>query len=771
MTRRGVLATIGSVHDPTGVAGPFLLPGRRVLQMITKQKGDWDDPLTPELKSAWEKWRSELHHLEQIKIQRCYKTSGFETVSASLHSFSDACDYGYGMVTYLRQVNKEGDVCASFVMAKSRVVPSKQTTVPRMELTAAVVSAEVTALVKGELDMTLSSESYWVDSTIALGYIQNETKRPRTYVANRQNNILRLTLKDSWNHIDTKLNPADYASRGLVVSEEDKVKVWLNGPDMLWTKEDPSDRPRLHVSIPDDDPEIQQSLTCNVVVVAETNSVLCYLEMFSSWTEMKVTLATATIFMKTLQNERENPELTVDDLAQAENQILRIMQDKHFRKEKECLTLNNKIMRSSSILKLDPFLDDNQILRVGGRLRRGCLPNQVKHPIILPKREPIVERIIAHHHEEVAHLGRSTTLNEVRSKGYWIINGGSQVRCLIEKCRRCKELRGLPETQKMADLPEKRIACSEPPFTYCGADMFGPFLVKEGRKELKRYGLIFTCYSCRGVHIETTTSLDTDSFILALRRFLSRRGPVRSIRSDNGGNFVGVEEEMKKAVQEMDHDRIRTFLLEQSCDWIEWEKNPPESSHMGGVWERQIRTVRNVLSSLLKDTPARVDDETLRTLFVEVEAIVNSRPLAVDNLNDETADPLTPNHLLTMKSKVLLPPPGAFERADLYCRKRWRKVQHLANEFWQRFSKEYIRVSQIRQKWNTVRRNVAVNDIVLVLEKDLPRNRWSKGRIVEVFPGEDGLVRHASVKTGPNTVLKRPITKLVVIAAADASED
>ena len=521
MTRRGVLATIGSVHDPTGVAGPFLLPGRRVLQMITKQKGDWDDPLTPELKSAWEKWRSELHHLERIKIQRCYKTPGFETVSSSLHSFSDACDYGYGMVTYLRQVNKEGEVRASFVMAKSRVVPAKQTTVPRMELTAAVVSAEVAALVKAELDVALSSESYWVDSTIALGYIQNETKRPRTYVANRQNKILHLTTKDCWNHIDTKLNPADYASRGLVVSEEDKVKVWLNGPDMLWTKEDPSDRPRLHVSIPDDDPEIQHTLACNTVVVAETNSVLCYLAMFSSWTEMKNTLATATIFMRTLQKGRENLELTVDDLAKAENQIIRIMQDKHFQKEKECLKLNNKIMRSSSILKLDPFLDENQILRVGGRLRRGCLPNQVKHPIILPKREPIVERIIAHHHEEVAHLGRSTTLNEVRSKGYWIINGGSQVRRLIEKCRRCKELRGQPETQKMADLPKERVGCSEPPFTYCGADMFGPFLVKEGRKELKRYGLIFTCYSCRGVHIETTTSLDTDSFILALRRFLS----------------------------------------------------------------------------------------------------------------------------------------------------------------------------------------------------------------------------------------------------------
>ena len=322
-------------------------------------------------------------------------------------------------------------------------------------------------------------------------------------------------------------------------------------------------------------------------------------------------------------------------------------------------------MKSSTIVKLDPFLDNNQLLRVGGRLRRGCLEN--KHPIILPKNEPIVKSIIAHHHEEIAHLGRTSTLNEVRLRGYWVINGGSQVKKLIDKCRRCKELRGQPETQKMADLPEERVSCAEPPFTYCGADCFGHFIVKEGRKDVKRYGVIFTCYSCRGVHIEAISSMNTDSFILALRRFVSQRGPVRSIRSDNGGNFVGVEEEMKKGLAEMDNKKIKDFLLEHSCDWVEWEKNPPESSHMGGVWERQIRTVRSVLSSLLKDLPGRLDDESLRTLFKEVEAIVNSRPLAVDNLNDETADPLTPNHLLTMKSKVVLPPPGVFERADVYC--------------------------------------------------------------------------------------------------------
>ena len=147
---------------------------------------------------------------------------------------------------------------------------------------------------------------------------------------------------------------------------------------------------------------------------------------------------------------------------------------------------------------------------VGGRLRRGWLPDPTKHPIILPKKEKIVAQIIAHYHEEIAHLGRTSTLNEVRSHGYWVINGGSQVRKLVDQCRRCRELRGQPESQKMADLPEDRVLCAEPPFTYCGSDLFGPFLVKEGRKEVKRYGVIFTCYSCRGVHIECTKTIDTD---------------------------------------------------------------------------------------------------------------------------------------------------------------------------------------------------------------------------------------------------------------------
>ena len=233
----------------------------------------------------------------------------------------------------------------------------------------------------------------------------------------------------------------------------------------------------------------------------------------------------------------------------------------------------------------------------------------------------------------------------------------------------------------MADLPEDRVEPA-PPFTHCAVDYFGPLNIKEGRKELKRYGVIFTCLASRAVHLETASTLETDSFINAFRRFVCRRGPVRQLRCDRGTNFVGASREFKEALAELDYDRVRSSLLKENRDLVDFKMNVPSASHMGGVRERQIKSALSVLNQLLRDNALQLDDEALRTLMSEVEAIINSRPLSVDNLNDpKKPSLLTPNHLLTMKTKVVLPPPGSFQSADLYCRKRWRRVQHLANEF------------------------------------------------------------------------------------------
>ncbi|KAK3742214.1 hypothetical protein QZH41_000663 [Actinostola sp. cb2023] len=260
----------------------------------------------------------------------------------------------------------------------------------------------------------------------------------------------------------------------------------------------------------------------------------------------------------------------------------------------------------------------------------------------------------------------------------------------------------------MADLPKDRLE-SAPPFTSCGVDYFGPFLVKVGRKEVKRYGVLFTCMASRAIHLEIANSLDTDSFINAYRRFVSRRGPIRQLRSDQGTNFVGARRQLKEALAEMDQDSVKAELLKDNCDWIEFKMNVPSASHMGGAWERQIRTVRNVLSSLLQDNGAQLDDESLRTLMCEAEAIVNSRPLTVDQLTDpESSGPLTPNHLLTMK-------------------------------------KEYLVSLQQRQKWTYSRRNLRVDDIVIVKDDNAARNCWQLARVSATYPSLDGLLRKVQV--------------------------
>ena len=183
-------------------------------------------------------------------------------------------------------------------------------------------------------------------------------------------------------------------------------------------------------------------------------------------------------------------------------------------------------------------------------------------------------------------------------------------------------------------------------------------------------------------YVEVSNTLETNSFLNALHRFICRRGPVHQLHSDQGTNFIGAKRELCEALQSMDQSKISAELLKGNCDWMTFKMNPPSASFAGGVWKHQIRTISSVLSALLEKSTSSLGGESFHTLICETEAIVNSRPLTVDNLsNPESLSPLTPNHILTMKTKPVLPPPGVFQREDLYLRKRWRRVQHLSCKF------------------------------------------------------------------------------------------
>ncbi|KAL7880839.1 hypothetical protein SRHO_G00030930 [Serrasalmus rhombeus] len=361
--------------------------------------------------------------------------------------------------------------------------------------------------------------------------------------------------------------------------------------------------------------------------------------------------------------------------------------------------------------------------------------------------------------KERTHAGRNHMLAQLTQR-FWIPGANGTIRRFLSTCVTCKRLHGTAGKQLMADLPKCRVLPDDPPFTRVGVDYFGPFLVKRGRGQEKRYGVIFTCLAIRAVHLEVASSLDTDACLNAIRRFVARRGQVREMYCDNGTNFRSADIELKKSIKEWNTNKITKHLQRKD---IQWHFNPPAGSHHGGSWERLIRSVRKVLNITAREQ--LLTDEGLHTLLCEAEAIINSRPItkASPDLNDLEA--LTPNHLLLLKKKPELPP-GVFNKDDNYANRRWKQIQYLTNVFWKRWCKEYLTQLQERQRWSTPARNFCVGDVVLIVDDTSPRNSWPLGRIVETFPDKKGFVRQVRIKTKTNE-LRRPVTKLCLLQESD----
>lgn len=429
--------------------------------------------------------------------------------------------------------------------------------------------------------------------------------------------------------------------------------------------------------------------------------------------------------------------------------------------QRQCFAGEVSSSKSSKLHKLNAFRV-NGLLRVGGRLRNAPIGEEAKYPILLPKSHHLTNLIVRHYHETLGHAGVEHVLSITRER-FWPINGRATVKKVVNSCFSCRKQYASPGIQKMSDLPADRVQPDKPPFSHVGVDCFGPFIVKRGRADVKRYGIVYTCLTVRAIHIEVLHSMDTHSFINSFRRFAARRGLPELVRSDNGTNFAAGNRELREAIEEWNGQQINEFMIQRNIKWV---FNPPSASHQGGVWERCVRSIRRILSSLTQEQ--KLDDEALATLMCEIEAIVNSRPITKVSDDPRDLQPLTPNHLLLLRNGPQLPP-GAFTGDEIYARRRWRQVQHLADTFWRRWTREYLPQLQQRQKWFHEKRNLAVGDIVLIVDDRCPRSSWPLGRIVETHTNlQDGCVRSAKVKT-TSTTLSRPITKLVLLETVEST--
>lgn len=779
LTRRGILSTIHGIYDPLGLSGPAVIPAKKIFQDTCQQQLEWDSVLPLELRERWLQWTKDLPLLSNYEIDRACKPSAAKNIQ--LHYFSDGSEVAYGSIAYVRFELENGKIHCSPVMAKARLTPIRNTafrTIPRIELNGAKLSIILKQVLNEELDYKIDEEIFWTDSCTVLHYLNNNDKQYTRFVANRIGFILNNSHKQQWRFVPGTKNIADHISRGLSIPKFVSLQNWKTGPDFLWktTEHWPNQDlfPPVQLSHVLEETKTKTEKCCQTRININLSSPIDkILDSSSCWYTLKRRVAWLRRFVSMLRGSScTTGALTLSELNEAELSIVRFLQQQSFGESLEKLRENKKLFRNDQLQKLDPFIDEIGILRVGGRLHLSSLHIDTKHPIILPNKNSHVEKLVISTHKAMGHMGRNTIASFLRRK-FWIIGLNSTIRKIQFNCTTCRKFNANPQTQKMASLPQDRVLGDEPPFTRTGLDYFGPYEVINGRKHEKRYGVIFTCLSSRAMHLEMAYSLSTDSFLNAFRRFLARRGNVKIVRSDNGTNLTSGCKELKDSLDEWNQAAINNWMLQHN---LEWKFQPPSASHFGGIFEREIRSVKKTLNSVLREQPLKLTDEQLNTIFCEIESILNCRPLTELSNDIEDLNALTPNHLLLLHEGATFPP-GLFSKDDSYVRRRWKQIQYLSDIFWVRFRKEYLPLLQQRNKWFNNQRNLRQGDLVLLTDQILPRNQWSLARVIETFPDKDGLVRSVSLKvarysgkkTDKNSLsvvkLVRPVTKLILVCA------
>lgn len=754
-TKREVLRVLMTIFDPLGLIAHFLIYLKVLLQEIWRSGIQWDDEIDDNLLEKWKLWLRVLPEVEKVQIPRCYRTQVNYECDVQLHTFVDASENSFAAVSFLRFASESRVECI-IVASKTRVAPLKFQSIPRLELQAAVLGIRLAQSIAESLSIRFTKRCFWTDSQDVLCWINSDHRRYSQFVAHRVSEILDITESTDWFWVPTKLNVADDATKWSTQPDLSNESRWFKGPSFLCKSEEewPAQPPRNNTTAAE--------VRANLVGHLSASRPLIVFENFSSWKRLARVVGFVQRFLNNCRQKKENLPccdgvLSATEINDAEECILRLIQQETFADEISALKKQKAVPKTSTLVKLSPWLDDRGILRMLGRTS-SCLfiTKDAKNPIILPRDHHVTSLVISFYHNKFHHLNHETVVNELRQK-YWI----PRVRVCYSKvrknCQRCKNERAIPHPPIMADLPPARLAAFTRPFTHVGIDYFGPIEVAIGRRVEKRWGMLATCMTTRAVHIEIAHSLSTSSCVMAIRNMIARRGIPRQIYCDRGTNFVGASRELARIAKDLNHEAIMSEIVSPDT---QWSFNPPSSPHMGGSWERLIRSVKDNLASL--NLPRKPSDEVLRNAFAEIENTLNARPLTHVAIEDHAAPALTPNHIL-LGSSSGTKPLTTLDDSSVAVRQCWRASQLIANQFWKRWLTDYLPEITRRTKWHSpCSRPLKVGDIVIITDPKLPRNCWPRGKIISTRPSKDGEVRSATVRTSSG-VYERPVVKLAVL--------
>ncbi|XP_030767150.1 uncharacterized protein LOC115890927 [Sitophilus oryzae] len=759
ITKRQILSLISQIYDPLGLIGPATIKAKIIMQNLWQCEINWDDPIPSDIAEIWQDFSKQLNSLNDISVPRHVLCNSSNYVE--LHGFCDASESAYGCCIYLRSLTNFGECTVRLLCAKSKVAPLKRITLPKLELCGALLLAKLTKRVLRSLTVNIEKTFLFTDSSIVLSWISTEPCYLKTFVANRIAEITELTSKDKWYHVKSELNPADIISRGTNPNILKDKKLWWCGPNFLNDNAKPfsSRTPDYRDS---NVPEMKRT----VALVSNTAEISNIFTKFSSLTKLKRVIAYVLRFKNNAlcKDNKISGPLRVNELNKAMTILIKIVQFQEFADDIKNLTSKIKLSNSSKLLNLNPFLDEDGIIRVGGRLKHSHLSYNQKHPTILPTKHTFTELLILHTHLRYLHMGTQALLATIRLE-YWPLSGKVAVKRILRKCIKCFRAKPKSVTQIMGDLPSDRFSTLRP-FYKCGVDYAGPLYIKNSTsrkaKNVKAYICLFICLSTKAVHIELVRDLSTDAFINSLKRFISRRGKPSDIYSDNGTNFRGAARELQQLYSFLSDKSVNEEILNfLGQDKISWHFIPSNSPHMGGIWEAAIKSAKYHIKRILSQ--AYLTFEDMYTLLVEVEACLNSRPLTQISNDPLDFSLLTPSHFLIGDSLLAIPETNIIE-ANVSRLNHYQRLKQIHQHFWQRWSREYLSTLQTRSKWKTSQQNnLNIGRLVILKEESSPPLQWTRGRIVDIHPGSDGLVRVVSVKVPNGRIVKRSIAKVCLM--------
>lgn len=755
-TKRNILSESSKLFDPLGFVSPIVVRAKLILQQLWQLKIEWDEKIPQNLSYEWENLKKDFVKIQNLKISRHLNTSS-ESLKVTLHGFSDASPKAYGACIYL--VNETKSYTSSLlVCSKSRVAPLKIVSLPRLELRAALLLTNLMKSVVLSMRTKATEVHLWTDACITLCWIEGDHERWTPYVANRTRKISDNVreYRGCWHYVPSKQNPADVISRGTCAEKLISSKLWWNGPTFLTLGKEKW--PKVPTQVSTQIPEEKEK--CLLVLTAITIPLLLF-DKFNSLYKILRVLAYCLRFMKNLKLRKNKCQrkigyLSVTEIESSLMFCVKTVQINVFPDEIQSLKLGQDI-KNSSVRSLHPFLDTNGILRVGGRLHNSADPEYSKHPVLLPAKHQLNNLIFLEEHLRLGHGPTQLLLSSVRRK-FWPVKGILTAKRIVKKCILCQKARPRFGNQVMGPLPASRVTVSHP-FSQCSVDYTGPINIKSSNRKnstlTKAYFCLFVCFVTKAVHIEIVTSLSSKDFLHALQRFIGRRGIPAVIYSDNSKTFTGAHNILTKIVHEIiESTEISTFF---GSNRIEWKFAAPYSPHLGGLHEAAIKSFKRHFYILAKANLLTIQEA--ETIAIQIEGILNSRPLMPLSSDPYDFEALSPGHFLIGKPIMMLPfqNGGLSESRDL--KETWKIIQQITQQFWNRWKGEYLQQLQKSVKWHKDTINFEEGSLVIIKNKYIPPTCWKMARIIKLKTGVDGKSRIAVLRTATGTTT-RAITEL-----------